>query len=246
RVALEKQQFLLHYQPQVDDRGELIGVEALVRWAHPTQGMISPARFIPVAEDNGLILPIGQWVLETACRQLTQWAGDDATAHLTIAVNISARQLAQPSFVEQVLATLERTGAPARQLKLELTESALVHEIESIIDKMNRLKAHGVGFSLDDFGTGYSSLAYLKRLPLGQLKLDQSFVRDISSDGNSADIAHTIILLAERMQIPVLAEGVETEQQRAALHERGCHQYQGYLFGRPAPIEELERALLNR
>ena len=246
RVAVEKRQFLLHYQPQVDDRGELIGVEALVRWAHPTQGMISPARFIPVAEDNGLILPIGQWVLETACRQLTQWAGDPATAHLTIAVNISARQLAQASFVEQVLATLERTGAPARQLKLELTESALVHEIESIIDKMNRLKAHGVGFSLDDFGTGYSSLAYLKRLPLDQLKIDQSFVRDISSDGNSADIAHTIILLAERMQIPVLAEGVETEQQRAALHERGCRQYQGYLFGRPAPIEELESTLLHR
>ena len=244
RIALEQQQFLLHYQPQVDDRGQLNGAEALVRWAHPEQGLISPARFIPVAEDNGLILPLGQWVLETACRQLARWAAAPTTAQLTISVNISARQLAQDNFVEQVLETLERTGAPAARLKLELTESALVHEIECIIDKMNSLKAHGVGFSLDDFGTGYSSLAYLKRLPLDQLKIDQSFVRDIAFDSNSADIAQTIILLAERMNISVLAEGVETELQRSALRERGCYHYQGYLFGRPVPIEELERELL--
>ena len=244
RIALEQQQFLLHYQPQVDDQGQLLGAEALVRWAHPEQGLISPARFIPVAEDNGLILPLGQWVLESACRQLARWAEAPPTAQLTISVNISARQLGQANFVDQVLEILQRTGAPAQQLKLELTESALIHEIENIIDKMNNLKAHGVGFSLDDFGTGYSSLAYLKRLPLDQLKIDQSFVRDIAFDSNSADIAQTIILLAERMKISVLAEGVETELQRSALRERGCYHYQGYLFGRPMPIEELERELL--
>lgn len=246
RVALEKQQFLLHYQPQVDDSGQIIGAEALVRWAHPEQGLISPARFIPVAEDNGLILPLGHWVLETACQQLALWAGNPATAHLTISVNISAKQLSQASFVEQVLEVLELTGAPAQRLKLELTESALVHEIESIIDKMSSLKAHQVGFSLDDFGTGYSSLAYLKRLPLEQLKIDQSFVRDISFDSNSADIAQTIILLADRMNISVLAEGVETHRQRDALRERGCHHFQGYLFGKPMPIDEFERNLLHR
>ncbi|WP_193075923.1 EAL domain-containing protein [Pseudomonas sp. FME51] len=245
-IALEKQQFLLHYQPQVDDTGQITGAEALVRWAHPKQGLISPARFIPVAEDNGLILPLGLWVLETACQQLALWADSPATAHLTISVNISAKQLSQVSFVDQVLEVLQRTGAPARRLKLELTESALVQEIESIIEKMSNLKAQGVSFSLDDFGTGYSSLAYLKRLPLEQLKIDQSFVRDISFDSNSADIAQTIILLAERMKISVLAEGVETQLQRAALRERGCHHYQGYLFGRPMPIEEFEGELLRR
>lgn len=246
RIALEKQQFLLHYQPQVDDTGQITGAEALVRWAHPEQGLISPARFIPVAESNGLILPLGYWVLETACRQLAVWADNPATAHLTLSVNISAKQLSQPSFVDQVLDILQRTGAPAQRLKLELTESALVHEIESIIDKMSSLKAHGLRFSLDDFGTGYSSLAYLKRLPLEQLKIDQSFVRDIVFDTNSADIAQTIILLAERMKISVLAEGVETQLQRAALQERGCRHYQGYLFGRPMPIEEFEGELLRR
>ncbi|SDS94652.1 PAS domain S-box-containing protein/diguanylate cyclase (GGDEF) domain-containing protein [Halopseudomonas litoralis] len=246
RMALEKQQFLLHYQPQVDDTGQIIGAEALVRWKHPEQGLISPARFIPVAEDNGLILPLGHWVLETACQQLALWADNPARAHLTIAVNISAKQLSQAHFVDQVMEVLQRTGAPAQRLKLELTESALVHEIESIIDKMNSLKMHGVGFSLDDFGTGYSSLAYLKRLPLDQLKIDQSFVRDISFDANSADIAQTIILLAERMKISVLAEGVETQLQQSALRERGCHHYQGYLFGRPMPIEEFEGELLRR
>ena len=245
RIALEQNQFILHYQPQVDGNGNIIGVEALVRWMHPEQGMISPARFIPIAEENGLILPLGHWVLETACRQLAAWAQNPRLAHLTLAVNVSANQLIQNDFVERVRMVLAQTGAPPARLKLELTESALVHEIESIIAKMTELKGDGVCFSLDDFGTGYSSLNYLSRLPLDQLKIDQSFVQGMLLDANSAEIAQMITLLAERMGLSVLAEGVETEEQRAALQERGCHQFQGYLFGRPMPIEELEQVLLR-
>ena len=243
RIALEQDQFVLHYQVQVDEQGERVGVEALVRWIHPERGMISPARFIPVAEDNGLILPLGNWVLDTACRQLARWARDPQLDHLTLAVNVSANQLRQDDFVDRVRATLERTGAPASRLKLELTESALIHDIETIICKMTELKAHGVNFALDDFGTGYSSLNYLARLPLTQLKIDQSFVQSMLLDSNSMEIAQTIILLAERMGLTVLAEGVETEEQLAALKECGCSNFQGYLFGRPQPIEELEAAL---
>lgn len=245
RIALEQQQFVLHYQPQVDGAGHVTGAEALVRWAHPEHGMISPARFIPVAEENGLILPLGHWVLETACRQLARWADDPHTAQLSLAVNVSANQLSQPDFVAQVRQILQRTGAPAQRLKLELTESALVDEIESTIGKMNELKRLGVCFSLDDFGTGYSSLTYLSRLPLDQLKIDQSFVHSILLDPNSGEIAQMIILLAERMGLSVLAEGVETQAQRDALQERGCHNFQGYLFGRPMAIEEFERELLQ-
>ncbi len=245
RIALEQDQFVLHYQVQVDEHGERVGVEALVRWIHPERGMISPARFIPIAEDNGLILPLGNWVLETACRQLARWARDPQLAHLSLAVNVSANQLSQDDFVERVKATLEKTGAPAHRLKLELTESALIHDIETIICKMTELKSHGVHFALDDFGTGYSSLNYLARLPLTQLKIDQSFVQSMLLDSNSMEIAQTIILLAERMGLTVLAEGVETEEQLAALRECGCVSFQGYLFGRPLPIEELEAALLG-
>ncbi|GGJ07775.1 bifunctional diguanylate cyclase/phosphodiesterase [Halopseudomonas pertucinogena] len=243
RIALEQDQLVLHYQPQVDRDGHIIGAEALIRWCHPQQGMISPGRFIPLAEANGLILPIGNWVLETACQQLARWAEVPALAHLTLSVNVSANQLSQPDFVERVLEVLQRTGAPAQKLKLELTESALVHEIEEIIRKMSVLKEHGVCFSLDDFGTGYSSLNYLSRLPLDQLKIDQSFVQGMLQDTNSAEIAHLIMLLAERMGLVVLAEGVETEEQRAALLERGCQQFQGYLFGRPMTVEQLEGEL---
>ncbi|PRB78997.1 EAL domain-containing protein [Pseudomonas sp. MYb185] len=243
RIALEQQQFVLHYQPQVDAEGRITGAEALVRWAHPEHGMISPARFIPVAEENGLILPLGHWVLETACRQLAHWADDPRMAELSLAVNVSANQLSQPDFVAQVREILQRTGAPTRHLKLELTESALVNEIESTIGKMSELKGLGVCFSLDDFGTGYSSLTYLSRLPLDQLKIDQSFVHSILRDPNSGEIAQMIILLADRMGLSVLAEGVETQAQCAALQERGCHNFQGYLFGRPMTIEEFEREL---
>lgn len=243
RIALEQDQFILHYQPQVDVQGDIIGAEALIRWSHPEQGMISPARFIPLAEENGLILPLGNWVLKTACQQLARWATQPHLAHLTLAVNVSANQLSQNDFVDKVRSVLEQTGAPADKLKLELTESALVHEIECIITKMTELKRLGVSFALDDFGTGYSSLNYLSRLPLDQLKIDQSFVQGMLQDANSAEIVQMIMLLAERMGLSVLAEGVETPEQQAALEVRGCQHLQGYLFGRPMPVEEFEREL---
>lgn len=244
RQALEKNQFILYYQPQVNGAKQVTGVEALLRWQHPTQGMISPARFIPVAEENGLIISLGRWVLETACRQLTVWSKQPQTANLSIAVNVSASQFARDEFVQDVLDILERTQAPAHLLKLELTESALVMKIEDIIEKMTILKRYGVMFSLDDFGTGYSSLTYLKRIPIDQLKIDQGFVRDIEVSTNDAEIAKMIIVLAKTLGISVLAEGVETEAQRDILEKQGCYHYQGYLFAKPMPIDELEHYLL--
>jgi EAL domain-containing protein (putative c-di-GMP-specific phosphodiesterase class I) len=243
--ALDGNQFTLHYQPQVNDQNQLIGAEALLRWHHPQRGLVSPAELIPVAEETGLILPIGKWVLETACLQLARWATQADMEPLTIAVNVSARQFHQFDFVAQVLAILERTGARPQRLKLELTESMLIANIEEVIARMSALKAQGVGFSLDDFGTGYSSLAYLKRLPLDQLKIDQSFVRDILIDPNDAAIARMVIALAQSLGLAVIAEGVETQAQRAFLADQGCHAYQGYLFGRPLPIAEFE-SLVSR
>ena len=240
RAALQQQQFLLHYQPQVVGAGRITGVEALVRWQHPQRGMVSPAQFIPLAEECGLILPIGQWVLETACAQLAAWAQTLELAHLTIAVNVSARQFKQAGFVESVLATLARSGATPTRLKLELTESMLVEDVEGIIAKMAALKARGVGFSLDDFGTGYSSLAYLKRLPLDQLKIDQGFVRNIVTDPNDAAIARMVMALAESLGLAVIAEGVELQAQADFLAHLGCHAYQGYLFSRPLPLAALQ------
>jgi diguanylate cyclase (GGDEF)-like protein/PAS domain S-box-containing protein len=239
RDSLEKKEFLLFYQAQVDTQGYLTGAEALVRWQHPRRGLVSPMEFIPLAEETGLILPLGLWVLETACTQLTAWAGQPATAHLTMAVNVSARQFRQTDFVEQVLGALERTGANPLRLKLELTESLLLDDIEVTINKMTRLKAVGVGFSLDDFGTGYSSLSYLKRLPLDQLKIDRSFITDVLTDTNDAVIARTIVGLANSMGLSVIAEGVEIEAQRSFLEDNGCHAYQGYLFGQPGAVELL-------
>jgi diguanylate cyclase (GGDEF)-like protein/PAS domain S-box-containing protein len=241
REGVRQQQFLLHYQPQVVGAGRITGVEALVRWQHPQRGMVSPAEFIPQAEESGLILPIGQWVLEAACAQLAVWATDPAFAHLTIAVNVSARQFKQADFVDSVLTTLERTRANPNLLKLELTESMLVDEVEMVIARMCALKAHGVAFSLDDFGTGYSSLAYLKRLPLDQLKIDQGFVRNIVTDSNDAAIAKMVVALADSMGLTVIAEGVELQTQADFLAQLGCHAYQGYLFGKPLPAETLER-----
>ena len=237
RDAVQEGQFLLYYQAQVNSAGGLIGAEALVRWRHPRRGMVSPAEFIPLAEETGLILPLGHWVLETACKQLTVWAAQPEMAHLTLAVNVSARQFRHPDFVAQVRAVLDHSGANPEKLKLELTESLLVANMEDIIAKMTALRAWGVGFSLDDFGTGYSSLAYLKRLPLDQLKIDQSFVRDILTDPNDAAIARTIVALAQSLGLAVIAEGVETEAQRDFLTCNGCHAFQGYLFGRPGPAE---------
>jgi len=240
REAVQKQQFLLHYQAQVVGDGRLTGVEALVRWQHPSRGMVSPAQFIALAESSGLILPIGQWVLDTACLQLTAWASQPDLAHLTVAVNVSARQFQQADFVDSVLATLARTQANPKRLKLELTESMLVNDVEGIIAKMSELKAHGVGFSLDDFGTGYSSLSYLKRLPLDQLKIDQGFVRNIVTDPNDAAIAKMVVALAESLGLAVIAEGVELQAQADFLAHQGCHAYQGYLFSRPLPISAFE------
>ncbi len=240
RGALLKGQFVLYYQTQVVGEGRLTGAEALVRWQHPRRGMVSPAEFIPLAEETGLILPLGQWVLDTACMQLANWATRPEMAHLTIAVNVSARQFHQGDFVALVLAAVERTGANPQRLKLELTESLLVKDVEGTIAKMMELKANGVGFSLDDFGTGYSSLSYLKRLPLEQLKIDQGFVRDILTDSNDAAIAKMIIALGGSMGLGVIAEGVEVEAQREFLCQLGCYAYQGYLFSRPLPLDEFD------
>ncbi|MBC7683305.1 MAG: EAL domain-containing protein [Ferruginibacter sp.] len=240
RGALAGNQLQLYYQPQIAGESQLTGVEALMRWVHPVRGMVSPGEFIPLAEDTGLILPMGLWVLETACNQLAIWARKRAFAHLTVAVNVSSRQFQQKDFVDQVLAVLARTGARPQRLKLELTESMLVANIEGVIAKMDALKAVGVGFSLDDFGTGYSSLSYLKLLPLDQLKIDQSFVRDILTDPNDAAIAKMVIALGDSLGLAVIAEGVETEAQRLFLSHQGCHAYQGYLFSRPLPVAEFE------
>jgi EAL domain-containing protein (putative c-di-GMP-specific phosphodiesterase class I) len=243
RQGLQKDQLLLYYQPQVDGAGRLSGAEALVRWKHPLRGLVSPAEFIPLAEETGLILPLGLWVLETACAQLANWALRPETCGFTVAVNISAVQFRQPDFVEQVLAVLARSGANPQKLKLELTESLLLENVADIITKMTALKAEGVGFSLDDFGTGYSSLSYLKRLPLDQLKIDQSFVRDLLTDPNDAAIAKTIVALGQSLGLSVIAEGVETEEQRVLLASLGCHCCQGYLFGRPLPLDGFEQLL---
>lgn len=240
REAVQEKQFLLHYQAQVVGEGRLTGAEVLLRWPHPNRGMVSPAEFIPLAEETGLILPLGQWVLETACTQLAVWATHPEMAHLTVAVNVSAHQFSQNNFVDQILAVLDSTGANPERLKLELTESLLVGNVQNIIEKMSVLKAKGVGFSLDDFGTGYSSLSYLKRLPLDQLKIDQSFVRDVLSDPNDAAIAKTIVALAQSLGLSVIAEGVETATQRDFLASSGCHAYQGYFFSRPLPLEDFE------
>jgi diguanylate cyclase (GGDEF)-like protein/PAS domain S-box-containing protein len=243
RQGLQRQELLLYYQAVVDAEGRLQGAEALVRWQHPQRGLVSPAAFIPLAEQTGLILPLGQWVLQSACEQLVAWQRNAATQGLSIAVNVSARQFRHPDFVAQVLEVLRLTGARPQRLKLELTESLLLQDVEDIIAKMNALKSRGVGFSLDDFGTGYSSLSYLKRLPLDQLKIDQSFVRDVLSDPNDAAIAKTILALAHSLDLQVVAEGVESQGQLEFLKRNGCRAFQGYLFGRPAPVQVLEQAL---
>ena len=241
RLGIQKNEFVLHYQAQINREGHTVGAEVLLRWKQPQRGMVSPADFIPLAEDTGLIIPLGGWVLETACAKLVMWANDAATQHLTLAVNVSARQFRQPDFVAFVLGVLARSGANPHCLKLELTESMLVNDVEDTIAKMADLKASGVGFSLDDFGTGYSSLSYLKRLPLDQLKIDQSFVRDLMNDPNDAAIARTVITLGHSLGLTVIAEGVETQAQREFLALQDCDAYQGYLFGRPLPAADFEQ-----
>ena len=237
RQAIRENQFSLYYQPQLD-RGLLTGAEALLRWRHPQRGLVTPQDFVPLAEETGLIFPLGNWVLETACLQIASWANRPEGQHLSVSVNVSAREFRQPKFVEQVLAALERTGANPANLKIELSESMFVENVEEVIAKMSKLKAHGVRFSLEDFGTGYSSMTYLKRLPLDQIKIDRAFVSDILKDPISGAVAQAIISVAGAMGLQVIAEGVETEEQRAYLAKLGCHSFQGYLFSHPLPLGE--------
>jgi diguanylate cyclase (GGDEF)-like protein/PAS domain S-box-containing protein len=241
RQAWRENQFLIDYQPQVGADGRMTGVEALLRWDHPERGRVGPDEFIPTAEETSLIVPIGRWVLETACAQLAAWASRPDRRHLSIAVNVSVRQFRHPDFVDEVMQAIAASGIEPQKLKLELTESLLADGIEVTVAKMGSLKEMGVTLSLDDFGMGYSSLSYLKRLPLDQLKIDREFVKDLLTDANDAAIARTIIGLAQSLSLGVIAEGVETEEQRAFLAAQGCPSFQGYLFCKPLPIEELER-----
>lgn len=238
RKGIVRDEFFLLYQAQVTHDGDVLGAEALLRWRHPKLGLVAPGDFIDMAEQTGLILPLGAWVLRNACTQLVTWAQMPELAHLSLSVNVSARQFRQSDFVGQVQAVLERTGANPQRLKLELTESMLVEDMDDIVHKMESLRALGVGCSLDDFGTGYSSLTYLKKLPLDQLKIDQSFVRDVLSDPNDAAIAHTIITLGKSLGFAVVAEGVETQGQREFLVANDCHIFQGYLFSKPVPLPD--------
>jgi diguanylate cyclase (GGDEF)-like protein/PAS domain S-box-containing protein len=241
RQGLANNQFKLHYQMQVDGRGRVFGAEALLRWEHPERGLILPGRFIGVAEETGFILPLGQWVIETACAQLRAWQNEPHLHHLAIAVNVSGHQFRQADFVDQVEACATRYGIDPGKLKLELTESLVVHNVEEAISKMQQLKSFGIRFSMDDFGTGHSSLSYLKRLPLDQLKIDQSFVRDIATDPSDAVIVQTVINMGRTLGLDVIAEGVENEKQLGLLRQYGCNAYQGYLFGKPASASDLER-----
>lgn len=246
RKAINREEFQLHYQIQVDGSHRIVGAEALLRWIHPERGTISPATFIPLAEETGLILEIGEWVLHTACVQIQRWAANPLTRHLRVAVNVSSVQFAQEGFVVQVQRALQVSGIDPQCLKLELTESLMLHNVEDTIKKMHSLKALGIGFSMDDFGTGFSSLSYLKRLPLDQLKIDQSFVRDLAADHNDKAIVQAIITMAEAFGLNVIAEGVETEAQRSQLTHKGCHSFQGYLFGKPMPINQLDAMLAEK
>ena len=240
REALHDQQFVLHYQPQVGADARMLGVEALLRWQHPTRGLVCPDEFIPQAEESGLILPLGQWVIEKACAQLALWAVNPDTERLSISVNVSARQFRHTEFVEGVLQLIRQHGIHANRLKLELTESLLATGMDITIAKMGLLKEAGVTLSIDDFGMGYSALSYLKYLPLDQLKIDRTFVKDVLTDPNDAAIARTIIGLAQSLGLGVIAEGVETEAQRAFLAWHGCESYQGHLFCAALPIDALE------
>lgn len=245
RHAIAAQQFVLHYQAQVEGNGRVTGAEVLVRWIHSERGLVFPDDFIPMAEETGLILELGDWILEAACIQLQNWSDRADMQHLTLAVNVSALQFAQADFVTKVLAIIQSTGANPNRLKLELTESMLAGDMADIVDKMFCLKRKGIGFSLDDFGTGYSSLSYLSRMPLDQLKIDRSFVNDVVINPDDAAIVRTIIGLADSLSLGVIAEGVETDSQRAFLANAGCHTNQGYFFSRPLPIDGFE-AFANR
>jgi len=238
--ALPNGEWRLFYQPQVDGNGALTGVEALLRWAHAERGLVSPGEFIPLLESTRMINDVGAWVLETACWQLVEWQDDPQTATWDIAVNISPVQFYEDDFVPRVKAILARTGAPIARLKLEVTETLFVGAKDDARHKMQHLKHLGIRFSLDDFDTGYSSLAYLAYLPLDQLKIDQSFIRELPESAANGAIVESTIALAQSLELTVIAEGVETDAQRQWLASRHCHAFQGYLFGRPMPVAELE------
>jgi len=242
-AAIAAQQFVLHYQSQVTGEDRVVGAEVLVRWNHPTRGLLMPGQFIDVAEDTGLIIPLGLWVLETACRQLTAWRGDPRRRHLQLSVNVSARQFREADFVDQVSRVLMQTGADPGRLKLELTESLLHEKVADAIGKMEALAALGIQFSMDDFGTGYSSLSYMTQLPLSQVKVDKFFVHNIGLDPKVESIIQAIIGLARNLELEIVAEGVETHAQREFLMRHGCGLCQGYLFGVPQPLESYEREL---
>jgi len=240
RQALPQNQLELFYQVQVDNSERMLGAEVLLRWRHPARGLVSPLDFIPIAEESGLIVPIGEWVLQTACQQLKRWEADPATAHFLLSVNVSARQFSQANFVSMVEQALDHSGIQTDRLKLELTESLVLHNVSDTVTKMKTLNARGIQFSMDDFGTGYSSLSQLNRLPIAQLKIDRSFVSNITSNRHDEVIVQTIIGMANNLGVAVIAEGVETEAQRNLLEQLGCLAYQGYLFGRPTPLADFE------
>ena len=245
REAIEQSQLQLHYQAQVDHTGRPFGAEALLRWEHPERGFISPAQFIPVAESSGLIVEMGQWVLDQACAQIAQWQRVRKTSDLSLSVNISARQFRQANFTDMVKACIRHHKINPNALRLELTESLLLENVDDAVSIMNELSQVGVQFSLDDFGTGYSSLQYLKKLPLYQLKIDRSFVNDIVSDSHDRTIVRTIIAMAQSMYLSVIAEGVETQEQMELLLNNGCRRYQGYLFGKPMAINAFDAWLMQ-
>ncbi len=236
RAAVRERQFVLYYQPQLNDANRVIGAELLIRWQHPQRGLLAPGEFIDHAENTGLIIAIGQWVLEQTAARLRQWKDDPLFGDLGLAVNISQKQFSQSSFVAEILGLIEHHGIDARRLELELTETLIVHDMEDLTRKMTALVEHGVRFSLDDFGTGFSSLSHLKRLPLSKLKIDRSFICDVLTDANSETIVRTVIALGQSMGMTVIAEGVETEAQHRFLADNGCTQFQGYLLGRPMPL----------
>jgi diguanylate cyclase (GGDEF)-like protein/PAS domain S-box-containing protein len=238
RESMRLHEFQLFFQPQVDVHGVLTGAEALMRWFPASQKQISPAEFIPLAEDTGLIIPMGLWVMQTACAQLKQWEQNPKSCRLQISINVSAKQFHQSDFFEQIQTSLQQSGANPALLKLELTESVVLTDIEDVIERMQKIKSLGIMFSLDDFGTGFSSLSYLKRLPLDQVKIDQSFVRDITTDSNDAAIVRAIIAMCHSLEMQVIAEGVETQSQLDFLKKNGCINYQGYLFGKPMSITD--------
>lgn len=246
RRAMRTGELKLYYQPQVDAAGRIFGAEVLLRWFHPKRGQVLPGEFIALAEESGEILPIGRWVIETACRKLAEWQQNRATQHLVLSLNVSPRQFHDPGFVEYVTEIVRKTGIHPQGLKLELTESLMLDNLEETIEKMEALEKAGLSFCLDDFGTGYSSLSYLKRLPLSEIKIDQSFVRDIGIDANDAVLIRTIIGMASNLNLGVIAEGVEEEEQWKLLRAMGCGAYQGYYFGRPMPAEDLEALLAQR